>query len=255
MDRLDRSQSLALLRQRRGFSLIELLVVIAIIGILAGLLLNAVNQAMSAAHRLEAQSNMRQLGIACHVYHSDFRMLPTEKGPNGQNVYVSLLPYVEMDKVAMALAQGKPGADNSTIRVYTIPSRRPPGGWKDFGYRLTTDPAKQSIFDTSGGLNLSAVSAANGASNTLLLASLAMKPSQYGNALMWNDITTNSRTGGAGALVKDSEQVQGSEFGGPFRSMPVLYADGHVSQVPLSVSPTIMDYVWSFNNSTPFDAP
>jgi len=244
------------LRRRRGFSLIEILVVITIITILAGLLLAAVNQAMAAAHRMEACNNLRQLGLACHLYSSDFRILPTEQGPNGQNIYLQFLSYVEQDKVAAALAQGQAGVQQTYLPIYTIPSRRPPtNGWKDFGYRQTTDPTKQSILDAPGGLTLTAVSGSNGTSSTLLLVSLAMKPSQYGTALLWSDMTTNSRSGGSGVLVKDSETINGDEFGGPFRAVPAVYADGHVTAIPLSVAPAIMDKAWSFNNSVPFEAP
>lgn len=62
---------------RRGFTLVELLVVIAIIGVLVGLLLPAVQAAREAARRMSCSNNMKQLGLAIHNYHDNFKQFPT----------------------------------------------------------------------------------------------------------------------------------------------------------------------------------
>jgi prepilin-type N-terminal cleavage/methylation domain-containing protein/prepilin-type processing-associated H-X9-DG protein len=62
--------------RQAGFTLIELLVVIAIIGVLAGLLLPAVQSARAAARRVQCQNNVRQVGIGILGYMNTFSRFP-----------------------------------------------------------------------------------------------------------------------------------------------------------------------------------
>lgn len=70
--------------RKRGFTLIELLVVIAVIAVLMAILMPALQRARSQAKRTICSSNIKQVGVAMHMYAEswDGRMLPTTT-PNG----------------------------------------------------------------------------------------------------------------------------------------------------------------------------
>jgi prepilin-type N-terminal cleavage/methylation domain-containing protein/prepilin-type processing-associated H-X9-DG protein len=101
---------------RKGFTLIELLVVIAIIGVLIALLLPAVQKVREAAYRIKCGNNLKQLGVAAHMFHDTHGMLPAAglnyfpNEPNASQVqgnaygtaFFHFLPYIEQENLYRA---------------------------------------------------------------------------------------------------------------------------------------------------------
>ena len=106
----------------RAFTLIELLVVIAIIAILIALLVPAVQKVRAAAARAQCQNNLKQLGAACHNFHSAFKILPLHRreiptvAQPDRSWLNRLLPYVEQDNLFKAQDFTKP------VVVFACPS-------------------------------------------------------------------------------------------------------------------------------------
>jgi prepilin-type N-terminal cleavage/methylation domain-containing protein/prepilin-type processing-associated H-X9-DG protein len=100
-----------------GFSLVEILVVIAIIGVLAGLLLPAIQASRESARRLQCLSNLKQIGLAIQAYNDTMGCLPAGNyvknaaicpGSEGyqtddrSNWMIAILPYLEHQSLGQA---------------------------------------------------------------------------------------------------------------------------------------------------------
>ncbi|MEX2140658.1 MAG: DUF1559 domain-containing protein [Pirellulales bacterium] len=157
---------------RTAFTLVELLVVIAIVGLLAALLLPAIQASREASRRAVCANNLRQIGIALNAYHAAHRRFPVGcvewRSPGNTAARqlawsAYLLPFIEEEPLYDALDLSLPFdsprnvAAATVLPVYLCPSsqRTSPivhgrgacdyGGI--YGERLTTpnDPPKGAM--------------------------------------------------------------------------------------------------------------
>jgi prepilin-type N-terminal cleavage/methylation domain-containing protein len=149
--------------RRNGFTLLELVVILAILGVLAALLLPAVQQARETARLTQCRMNLRQIGIALHHYHDVHDCLPPGvigspvsdsvsgvigASEDGYGWPVYLLPYLDqaplysyLNPQGEILAQEgyyrehgriRPGGD-VVLRVFRCPSSLLPGHAVELG--------------------------------------------------------------------------------------------------------------------------
>lgn len=116
----------------RGFTLVELLVVIAIIGILVALLLPAIQAARESARRAQCLNNIKQIGIAMHLYHDTYKELPSGARGCCYGTWANyILPFLEQGVLlgtwtdAVYLSSANRNFITTRIQDYTCPSDNP----------------------------------------------------------------------------------------------------------------------------------
>lgn len=134
------------LSRSNGFTLIELLVVVAVVGILAALILSAVQNARDASRKLQCENNLKQIGVALQNFQSEHGYFPAamegEHSPQGLREkyifapHVWLLPYLDQATVYNSLnvsfmdplgdTPENDTARNTRIGLYLCPSETSP---------------------------------------------------------------------------------------------------------------------------------
>jgi prepilin-type N-terminal cleavage/methylation domain-containing protein len=115
---------------RRGLTLVELLVSLAIVGILASLLLVAVQSTRESARKLTCVGNLRQIGIGLSNYLSTYNSFPPGGFENGYSTHIRLLPFVDLPAIHDLIDYNyELDEDSESLRfdtpaVYLCPSER-----------------------------------------------------------------------------------------------------------------------------------
>lgn len=280
-------QLLSLLKTRmRGFTLIELLVVISIIAILIGLLLPAVQKVRTAANLSQTLNNLKQIGIACHMYNNDKNKLPDNGNNNPLDTTgwcwgFQILPYLEQGnafqavKTYVAANQGTIESINNNnptpnlvIKTYMDPARNhvlfkssgSNGNFSGPSSDFSINASGNGMTNVAGGApNLSQIP--NGTEMTILAGEKAMDPNNYNSTWGWgwDETIYQGNYGGTGVwdggLIPDAVGCPfPNEWGSPYTSgVPILFCGGSTRVINFSNSYSNAMYsAMNCQNTTPF---
>lgn len=174
-------------RPRHGLTLLELVCLIGLFTSLIALAIPAIQAARESARREACSNNLKQLGFACHAYHSAQEQFPPSSGVtrnadgtitavDGWSWLVLLLPYVNeslgSEKLlydSLDIAQGRPlmeplagqGTPHADALATSLPQFRCPSFRVSYDLDMTDDVAAITNYKGMGATHRESLSVAS----------------------------------------------------------------------------------------------
>jgi prepilin-type N-terminal cleavage/methylation domain-containing protein/prepilin-type processing-associated H-X9-DG protein len=136
-------------RSRMGFTLTELLIVVAVIAVLAAILLPVFSQVREKARAAACMSNYHQIGLAIHIYATDYDDHTPPNGGSFSGIVADCDPYTHSTKIFVCpddydrVTEGRA----SSYRMASLYQGLPLScGWKDpYIPTQTAEPASTTL--------------------------------------------------------------------------------------------------------------
>lgn len=131
-------------KNKKGFTLIELLVVIAIIGLLASVVLLALNSARAKARNAKRLSDARQMSTAFEVYNNEFSGYPATEADLVPN-FAGTAPIAPLPVDGSCTAAENTYTYTATGTVFTSPKDGTTNVYPGFTYTFCIGSAVEGF--------------------------------------------------------------------------------------------------------------